>query len=99
VNQPQNTTSTLGTLTGRQDGQTVGIALADRLFHFYIIGQTGTGKSTLIKNLAREDAASGRGFCVIDPHGDLGSGLIDHIQKMTIAAMAMADMKVWAQRS
>ena len=31
--------------------------------------------------------------------GQLGSGLIDHIQKMTIAAMAMADMKVWAQRS
>jgi hypothetical protein len=29
----------------------------------------------------------------------LGSGLIDHIQKMTIAAMAIADMKVWAQRS
>jgi hypothetical protein len=31
--------------------------------------------------------------------GDLGSGLIDHIQKMTMAAMAIADMKVWAQRS
>ena len=30
---------------------------------------------------------------------DLGSGLIDHIQKMTIAAITMADMKVWAQRS
>jgi hypothetical protein len=29
----------------------------------------------------------------------LGSGLIDHNQKMTVAAMAMADMKVWAQRS
>jgi hypothetical protein len=30
---------------------------------------------------------------------NLGSGLIDHIQKMTMAAMAIADMKVWAQRS
>jgi hypothetical protein len=29
----------------------------------------------------------------------LGSGLIDHIQKMTVAAIAIADMKVWAQRS
>ncbi len=29
----------------------------------------------------------------------LGSGLIDHSQKMTVAAMAMADMKVWAHRS
>ena len=32
-------------------------------------------------------------------HMILGSGLIDHIQKMTMAAMAIADMKVWAQRS
>ena len=32
-------------------------------------------------------------------HIYLGSGLIDHIQKMTMAAIAMADMKVWAQRS
>ncbi len=30
---------------------------------------------------------------------DLGSGLIAHIQKMTMAAITMADMKVWAQRS
>ncbi len=29
----------------------------------------------------------------------LGSGLIDHLQKMTMATMAIADMKVWAQRS
>ncbi len=81
MNQPQNTTSTLGTLTGRRDGQTVGIALADRLFHLYIIGQTGTGKSTLIKNLAREDAAAGRGFCLIDPHGDLARSLSGTISR------------------
>lgn len=67
--------STLGYLTGRQDGRPVGIALADRLFHLYIIGQTGTGKSTLLKNLAMEDAEAGRGFCLIDPHGDLARAL------------------------
>jgi hypothetical protein len=38
-------------------------------------------------------------FQMLSTTGNLGSGLIDHIQKMTIAAMAMADMKVWAQRS
>lgn len=67
--------STLGTLLGRQDGRTVGLSLADRLFHLYIIGQTGTGKSTLLRNLAGQDAAAGRGFCLIDPHGDLASAL------------------------
>jgi hypothetical protein len=35
----------------------------------------------------------------ISPLRRLGSGLIDHSQKMTVAAIAMADMKVWAQRS
>jgi Helicase HerA, central domain len=69
--------STLGVLTGRQDGRTIGIALADRLFHLYILGQTGTGKSTLLKNLATQDAEAGRGFCLIDPHGDLARELSD----------------------
>jgi hypothetical protein len=48
-----------------------GIAGADRLQHLYIIGQTGTGKSTLLFNLVMQDARAGRGFCLIDPHGDL----------------------------
>ena len=46
------------------------------------------------------EAARDTGFSsveVIDE--DLSSGLIDHIQKMTMAAIAIADMKVWAQRS
>lgn len=48
-----------------------GIRQPDRLLHLYVIGQTGTGKSTLLYNLARQDLGSGRGFCLIDPHGDL----------------------------
>lgn len=48
------------------------------------IGQTGTGKTTLIANMAKQDAEHGRGFCVIDPHGDLAKTLsenlgVDHI--------------------
>ncbi|MCF6271566.1 MAG: type IV secretion system DNA-binding domain-containing protein [Rhodobacteraceae bacterium] len=39
--------------------------------HLYIVGQTGTGKSTLLLNMARQDARAGLGFCLIDPHGDL----------------------------
>jgi hypothetical protein len=41
----------------------------------------------------------GSGLAVYGAVNVLGSGLIDHIQKMTMAAMAIADMKVWAQRS
>ena len=48
-----------------------GIRLSDRLMHLYVVGQTGTGKSTLLQNLAKQDAKSEIGFCLIDPHGDL----------------------------
>ena len=44
-------------------------------------------------------AIAGVGLALAGIYFLLGSGLIDHIQKMTIAAMAMADMNVWAQRS
>lgn len=41
----------------------------DRLRHFYIIGQTGTGKTTLMKNMIAQDIEAGAGVCMIDPHG------------------------------
>lgn len=43
----------------------------DRRRHFYIVGQTGTGKSTLLYEMIRQDILSGKGVGVIDPHGDL----------------------------
>ncbi len=65
----------LGTAHMRYSDMEFGIAQRDRLLHMYIIGQTGTGKSTLIANMAAEDAKLGTGFCLIDPHGDLALGL------------------------
>lgn len=56
-----------------------GIRLADRMHHLHVIGQTGTGKSTFMLNLALQDVRSGRGFCLIDPHGDLALALHKHI--------------------
>jgi len=44
---------------------------ADRRRHFYVIGQTGTGKTSLLKEMIRQDIEAGRGVGVIDPHGDL----------------------------
>jgi len=41
----------------------------DRLRHFYVIGQTGTGKTTFLKNLIIQDIKNGDGVCMIDPHG------------------------------
>jgi hypothetical protein len=56
-----------------------GINLHDRRQHAYIIGQTGTGKSTLLLNLILQDIEEGRGVAVIDPHGDLAKEVLDHI--------------------
>lgn len=49
----------------------VGLKPADRNAHIYVLGKTGTGKSTLLESLARQDLAHGGGFALLDPHGDL----------------------------
>lgn len=51
----------------------------DRKRHIYVIGQTGTGKTTLLKTMILDDLRSGRGLCVIDPHGDLFKELLGKI--------------------
>jgi hypothetical protein len=48
-----------------------GIKQNDRLSHIYMVGKTGVGKTTLMETLARQDLEAGRGFALIDPHGDL----------------------------
>lgn len=48
-----------------------GIKEADRRAHMYLIGKTGTGKSTLIERLILQDIKAGRGAALLDPHGDL----------------------------
>lgn len=62
--------SRIGRILFRNEQQTFGIRQADRLMHLYAIGQTGTGKTTLLASLARQDIDAGRGVCFIDPHGD-----------------------------
>jgi type IV secretory pathway VirB4 component len=53
----------------RSHGTLFGIKQADRLLHTYIIGKTGTGKTTLLKTKILQDIAQGRGACLLDPHG------------------------------
>jgi len=66
-----------GTIFGRSVARLNGLpvpitqGLDDRRRHMYVVGKTGTGKSTLLKNMALQDIEAGRGVCVIDPHGDL----------------------------
>lgn len=66
-----NTVTQLGTAYSRYGDKPFGIYRRDRLNHMYVIGQTGTGKSTFLGNLALQEADNKQGFCLIDPHGDL----------------------------
>lgn len=53
----------------------VGIRTADRRSHMYVVGKTGTGKSTLLKTLLLQDINAGAGCALLDPHGDLAEEL------------------------
>ncbi|MEW8508948.1 MAG: type IV secretion system DNA-binding domain-containing protein [Candidatus Thiodiazotropha sp.] len=74
-------TNLIGTAYSRYRTHSFGIKPVDRLMHLYIVGQTGTGKSTLMENLARQDGLSNIGFCFVDPHGDLAAHLSGTLQK------------------
>ena len=63
----------------RNQAQVFGIKQADRLSHMYIIGKTGTGKSTMLETIAARDLEAGRGFAFIDPHGDVVERLFRHL--------------------
>jgi len=56
----------------------------DRRRHLYVIGQTGTGKTTLLKNMIEQDIKNGEGVCFIDPHGDVSQEILGLIPKERI---------------
>ena len=64
---------TEGTMLGKNNHRGVNkdifVTEKDRMRHFYIIGQTGTGKSVFMQNLVVQDIQQGHGVCMIDPHG------------------------------
>ena len=53
----------------------------DRFRHFYVIGQTGTGKSSIFQVMIRQDLRNGDGLCVVDPHGSLIEDILPFIPR------------------
>ena len=64
----------------------------DRFRHVYILWQTGSGKSTLMKTSILEDLRLGNGFCVIDPHGDLVDDTMKYFPKEKIDDLIYFDL-------
>jgi hypothetical protein len=56
----------------------------DRMRHMYVIGQTGTGKTTILKNMIAQDIKNGDGCCFIDPHGTDIQDILSYVPKERI---------------
>lgn len=83
VNLPEEGIS-LGHVEYRGERQEVRIKKNDRMRHFYVIGKSGTGKTTILKNMARQDILNGEGVCIIDPNGDFAEDALGYIPKERI---------------
>jgi hypothetical protein len=73
------------------DDHPFGLGVTERRQHVYMIGQTGTGKSTLLHNLIHQDILAGRGVGLIDPHGDLAHEILDIIPQSRIEDVVYFD--------
>jgi len=74
----------LGVNSYRGKDTEVRLGPEDRRRHFYIIGQTGTGKSSFMENMVLQDIVSGKGVCMIDPHGPSVEVVLGQIPKERI---------------
>ena len=61
----------------RNEHRLFGIKQQDRFFHMHLIGRTGTGKTTMLETMLRQDIERGFGFALFDPHGDLVEKIAD----------------------
>lgn len=68
--------SVFGNTTYHRRHISFGIKQADRLSHVFGVGKTGVGKSSMLELLARGDINAGRGFALVDPHGDLAERVV-----------------------
>src|ERR1700740_1970959 len=75
----ENEVFIIGETNYRNERKRFGIKRKDRRSHMYIIGKTGVGKSTLIKNLVIQDLRKGSGLALLDPHGDLVENILNYI--------------------
>ena len=75
----------------REEKKEIRIKKEDRRRHVYIIGQTGTGKSSFLSNLIEQDVLSKEGVGIIDPHGDLIEDILEKIPKERIGDVIIFD--------
>lgn len=88
---PQNVPTVFAKTAFRSREVLFGINREDRRRHMYMIGKTGTGKSTLMENMIMKDILAGEGVAVMDPHGDMIDKLLDNIPEERINDVVLFD--------
>jgi hypothetical protein len=81
----------VGMNTHGGEAQPIGITSEQRQKHTYVIGKTGTGKTTLLKSAIYQDMVNGKGVAVLDPHGDMFQELLDIIPEHRIKDVVIFD--------
>ena len=71
--------------------QAIGITLKQRQKHTYVIGKTGTGKTTLLMNAIRQDMENDKGVAVLDPHGDMFRELLSLVPEHRLKDVVVFD--------
>lgn len=69
----------IGKTNFRGKDRVFGVKTADRRQHMYVVGKTGTGKTTLLLNMVLQDIRAGRGVGVIDPHGEFVEAILGQV--------------------
>ncbi|MFA5270670.1 MAG: type IV secretion system DNA-binding domain-containing protein, partial [Patescibacteria group bacterium] len=83
--------TTLASTNFRGAQEKFGIKLKDRHRHIYIIGKSGTGKSTLLANMAIDDVRERRGVGIIDPHGDYVDTVLKYVPNYRVNDVILFD--------
>ncbi len=90
-NTPNEQFTVIGVTNFRNVYREFGIKSDDRRRHIYIVGKSGTGKSTLIENMAINDVVQGRGVIVVDPHGELADKVLSCIPDERVGDVIVFD--------
>ncbi|MCK9540390.1 type IV secretory system conjugative DNA transfer family protein, partial [Dokdonella sp.] len=77
--EPEKDVVYFGRTDFRSTNRLFGVKRSDRRQHMYVVGKTGTGKTTLLHNMMVQDIMNGEGVCVIDPHGEFVETLLHKI--------------------
>jgi hypothetical protein len=91
ANNPPGSLTLIGNTNFRNSAQAYGIKISDRMRHTYIVGKSGTGKSTLLENMAFDDIRQGRGVVIVDPHGEFADKAITCVPKERINDIVLID--------